>query len=440
MKTEKCYQKNVYQKEAELVLLEVIPMEGGIKAAFESTIFFPEGGGQLCDIGWIGGHPVTDVHEKDGIVWHTIQGDGNWVIGENYHAELDWNRRFLHMQMHCGEHILSGIFHKMYGAENKGFHMGSDYVTIDIDWPEGEMTSEMIAAVERAANEAVWRNEPVVTRWFANSGEAMCMPVRKAIKFDQDISVVLIGNEADPTDCCACCGTHPAFSGEVGLIKIVHVEKYKGMQRFYVKTGAKAYEDYCHRQKLTDALGQKYSCEMNDILKALDAEEKRQFELFRKYAALKDHAFGLALDEVGSLLALPVADGIREVHYDYLEADDLQLIARKLETQIDGLLILSNDKAGICILASSGALDCGKIMKEYAPKFEGKGGGKQKLARGIFSSTDSMNRFIHQLRATFGKENASSGTPCFEWSAIHLGASLAGGENDPQSGWKKKDV
>ena len=102
--------------------------------ACESTIFFPEGGGQLCDLGTLNGVAVTDVKEdkETGTVWHTVADASGFDPGKTVRAVLDWQRRFDHMQMHCGEHILSGRFHELFGVENHGFHMGEDYMTIDM--------------------------------------------------------------------------------------------------------------------------------------------------------------------------------------------------------------------------------------------------------------------------------------------------------------------
>ncbi len=210
MATERLYQKDVYLREADLTVTEVREYKGKMQVACESTIFFPEGGGQLCDLGTLGGVAISDVKEdkETGTVWHTVADASGFEPGRTVKAVLDWQRRFDHMQMHCGEHILSGRFHELFGVENHGFHMGEDYMTIDMLAKDGSpITDEQILQAELAANEVIWRNVPVVTTWFDTAEEALSMPVRKEIKFGEDISVVTVGSVDAPLDCCACCGT-----------------------------------------------------------------------------------------------------------------------------------------------------------------------------------------------------------------------------------------
>ena len=199
MATQRLYQKDVYLKEAELVVSEIREYKGKQQVACESTIFFPEGGGQLCDLGTLNGIAVTDVKEdkESGTVWHTVADASGFEPGQKVKAVLDWQRRFDHMQMHCGEHILSGRFFELFGVENHGFHMGEDYMTIDMLAKDGSpITDEMIEKAELAANEVIWRNVPVSTTWFDTAEEALSMPVRKEIKFGEDISVVTVGSIA----------------------------------------------------------------------------------------------------------------------------------------------------------------------------------------------------------------------------------------------------
>ena len=139
MATERLYQQDVYLREADLTVCELREYKGKMQVACGSTIFFPEGGGQLCDLGTLGGVPVTDVKEdkETGTVWHTVEDASGFAPGKTVRAVLDWQRRFDHMQMHCGEHVLSGRFFELFGVENHGFHMGEDYMTIDMAARDG---------------------------------------------------------------------------------------------------------------------------------------------------------------------------------------------------------------------------------------------------------------------------------------------------------------
>lgn len=145
--TEKIYDKNVYCCESYSNIIKIIEKDDDILLVLDKTPFFPEGGGQLSDKGFIDDAEVSYVFEKNNVIYHKVNHKPS---GTNVKCLIDWNTRLDHMQQHCGEHILSGVFLKLFNGHNKGFHMGEDYVTIDIDTPQ--ITNEMIELVENKAN------------------------------------------------------------------------------------------------------------------------------------------------------------------------------------------------------------------------------------------------------------------------------------------------
>ncbi|MBR3395677.1 MAG: alanyl-tRNA editing protein, partial [Firmicutes bacterium] len=390
------YQKDVYLKEAELVVSEIREYKGKQQVACESTIFFPEGGGQLCDLGMLDGVAVTDVKEdkETGTVWHTVADASGFEPGKTVKAVLDWQRRFDHMQMHCGEHILSGRFHELFGVENHGFHMGEDYMTIDMLAKDGSpITDEMIAKAELAANEVIWRNVPVVTTWFDTAEEALSMPVRKEIKFGEDISVVTVGSVDAPLDCCACCGTHPSTTGQVGLVTVLKAENYKGMTRMTIKAGRPAFEEARTRSKIASQLAQKYSTEVSTLLDREAANDAKNDEVRRELSELKS---ALSKQEEEKLReALPKAEGSLAVfRYPLMSADDLQSMARKAEDIFTKPSALFSEKDKTVVLATPGTPAAGQLVKDYAGMYGGKGGGSRNLARAIFSKKADAELFM----------------------------------------------
>ena len=156
MATEKLYYQDAHQAAFEARVVSCQPGKHGYDVVLDRTCFYPEGGGQPADEGTLDGIFVTDVQEIDGEIWHTVEAPlepGKTVVGK-----LDFEKRFSNMQNHCGEHIVSGIVHRIYGFNNVGFHMGSDVITVDFD---GVLTEEQLYDVEQEANEAVLRNVPV---------------------------------------------------------------------------------------------------------------------------------------------------------------------------------------------------------------------------------------------------------------------------------------
>ena len=396
MATERLYQKDVYLREADLTVTEVREYKGKMQVACESTIFFPEGGGQLCDLGTLGGVAVTDVKEdkETGTVWHTVADAAGFDPGKTVKAVLDWQRRFDHMQMHCGEHILSGRFHELFGVENHGFHMGEDYMTIDMLAKDGSpITDEMISQAELAANEVIWRNVPVVTTWFDTAEEALSMPVRKEIKFGEDISVVTVGSVDAPLDCCACCGTHPSTTGQVGLVTVLKAENYKGMTRMTIKAGRPAFEEARTRSKIASTLAQKYSTEVSTLLDREAANDAKNDEVRRELSELKS---ALSKQEEEKLReALPKTEGSLAVfRYPLMSADDLQSMARKAEDIFTKPSALFSEKDKTVVLATPGTPAAGQLVKDYAGMYGGKGGGSRNLARAIFSKKADAELFM----------------------------------------------
>ena len=396
MATKRLYQKDVYLREADLTVTEIREHKGKTQVACESTIFFPEGGGQLCDLGTLGGVAITDVKEdkETGTVWHTVADASGFEPGKTVRAVLDWQRRFDHMQMHCGEHILSGRFHELFGVENHGFHMGEDYMTIDMLAKDGSpVTDEMISQAELAANEVIWRNVPVVTTWFDTAEEALSMPVRKEIKFGEDISVVTVGSVDAPLDCCACCGTHPSTTGQVGLVTVLKAENYKGMTRMTIKAGRPAFEEARTRSKIASQLAQKYSTEVSTLLDREAANDAKNDEVRRELSELKS---ALSKQEEEKLReALPKAEGSLAVfRYPLMSADDLQSMARKAEDIFTKPSALFSEKDKTVVLATPGTPAAGQLVKDYAGMYGGKGGGSRNLARAIFSKKADAELFM----------------------------------------------
>ena len=190
MNTVKLYQKNVYLKEFDAKITSLHTDGEDIIITLDQTAFFPTGGGQSCDRGNISGFEVTDVYEENGHIFHRLKSGasaGNLCEGDAVSGQIDWEHRFDNMQRHCGEHILSGMFFREYGGVNRGFHMGDEYMTIDISLEEKpeykEVTWEMAQHVELCTNEAIWSNTPVITRHFDRREEAENLPLRKALAF-----------------------------------------------------------------------------------------------------------------------------------------------------------------------------------------------------------------------------------------------------------------
>lgn len=417
------YRQDVYLREASAHITGVQPVKKGCLVTLDQTIFFPEGGGQSCDRGTLAGFPVLDVQEQEGEVCHLIGCTPEELAELTAPAAcgdeapqvklvLDWDRRFDNMQRHCGEHIVSGIFHREYGGLNKGFHMGEDYMTIDISL-EGnpnydKVTWEMCRHVEHLANQVIWSAAPVRTDRFATREEAEALPLRKALAFDEDISIVTIGDpdagweSSDLADCVACCGTHPATAAQVGLIKIYKVEANKGMFRIYLEAGQRAFLKYQDQYDVLDTLGTRLSAGTHDLLKKYQAQQDKQNEARQQLGQLRRWVIANEAEKIKAAIAADKVAAKGEGRqpenltfaYDALTVDDLLNLAKELFDHIPKVLFLVHRPSHTVLLCSSGKPDCGKLVKENASIYGGKGGGGSTAARAIFTREDYVETFI----------------------------------------------
>lgn len=400
MKTAKLYQEDVYMKTADGNIMEVIVTPKETLLATDISIFFPEGGGQPSDTGYLNDEFVHHVSEKNGVIYHHVASGTSIKTGETVTMRLDWNNRFKNMQAHLGEHILSGVFHSMFGGVNRGFHMGENYITIDIalenDPKIQEISPDMAMEAERKANEIVWSNHPVTISHFSDSKEAKTLKLRKDLTLEaEDITVVTVGDKDAPKDCVACCGTHPATSSEVGLIKIYKVEKNKGMFRIYFDCGTRAMENFDNLHEVMTRISDRYSAGLEDLEEKLLKEDQKNRNMRVKLSELTRT---LALQRA-ELLSAKASDkkGIIYEKYDDFFPDDILKIEKELTKYPGTLYALLSKKDMTVLLISDGEIKCGNLVKDYANFYGGKGGGKPELARAIFKNETDADLFVDLL-------------------------------------------
>lgn len=208
--------------------------EDGTYVLLEETAFYPHGGGQPCDEGRINGVAVLDVISEDENVLHKVASPlGEGVVT----CEVDWQRRFDHMQQHSGQHLLSAVCRDLYQAMTVSFHLGTDYATIDVEQPE--LSPLQLATIEREVNQQIYKNR-VVSSYFVTEEELAKLPLVKQPKVTENIRIV----EIQDVEYNACGGTHVSSTGEIGMIKLLKAEKQKGHTRIYFKCGYRALQEF----------------------------------------------------------------------------------------------------------------------------------------------------------------------------------------------------
>ena len=368
--TEKLYEADAFTRRFTAAVLACEPAPGGWHAALDRTAFYPEGGGQPCDTGTLGGAAVTGVHAGGGVIWHTL--DAPLPVGGRVEGELDWARRRDHMEQHTGEHILSGTLHRLFGAENVGFHIGQPAVRMDMDRP---LTPAQLAEAEAAANAAVRADAPV-RAWYPEPGELAGLAYRSKKELDGPVRLV----DAGGADLCACCGTHLRRTGQVGLIKILSAQNYKGGVRLAVACGARAQQAVAAAWADAEAAGALLSAgpgrRAEAARHALDATAAAR----QRLAALQNTLAGA--------LAASAQPGQPFVAWcDGADADGLRRLCLAVAGRTGALCaLLGPGGRGTAYALTLPGQDARPLARELNAAFDGRGGGKPELCQGSLAA------------------------------------------------------
>ena len=335
----------------------------------DRTAFFPEGGGQAADSGYIGDVRVFDVHEKDGKILH--YAEIQIPVNEEYHCRIDWEQRFRRMQNHSGEHIVSGIVNKRFGYDNVGFHLAEDYVTLDFN---GELTAEELASVELAANKAVWENVTITTE-FPEPEVLKTMEYRSKLDLTEDVRIVTV----EGYDKCACCAPHVSRTGEIGIIKLIDCMKHRGGIRVTMLCGIDAYKDYAQKQESAAEISALLSAKRSDIAVAVKKfYDELQNEKYQS-AELKK----TILKEAGE--KLDTIEGNYCFFYtSAFDINSLRTLVNEAMKRCSGIAAAfsGSDEAGYNYVMGSAHVDMRAKSKEINSAILGRGGGSPEMIQG----------------------------------------------------------
>ena len=369
--TEKLYENDPYLRTFTARVTGCAQIIDGWRVTLDRTAFYPEGGGQPADTGALGGARVLDVHEREGEVWHMT--DRPLTPGEEVAGEIDWPQRFSRMQQHTGEHIVSGLLHRLYGVDNVGFHMGRDAVTIDLS---AELSADQLARAERLANEAIWADLPVEVRYPAPE-ELAALDYRSKKELTGRVRIVTVPG----CDVCACCGTHVATAGQVGAVKLLDAQRYKGGVRVWLLCGDRALEDYGERNRQVRRLSELLSAKPEEVVPAVERLLAGQEAQKQRFAALQTELFALKAREIeeGATLALCFEEG--------LAPPELRRLCLALMERCRVAAALSGEGERWRYALGSAQEDVRPLAKRLNEAFSGRGGGQKELAQGSLTGT-----------------------------------------------------
>lgn len=378
--TEKLYYENTYLKSFDASVISCQKENNRYAIILDRTAFFPEGGGQSSDTGKIGCAAILDVQIHGDIIVHYT--DIPFSTGEKVTCSIDWEKRFRKMQNHTGEHIVSGTINKHFGYNNVGFHLGSDGVTIDID---GELTDDEIRMTEMISNNAVAENIPVVSL-FPSSDELEGMIYRSKLDITENVRIIKIGNY----DSCACCAPHVANTGEIGIIKLLDYERYKGGVRIHMLCGYDALDDYNSKFYNISDIAVLLSVKQSETAEAVRRIFNELNEEKRVRNELKKELMSLKAD------LIEASEGNICIFEENADMNDLRAIVNKVIDKCGGICAAfsGNDKKGYQYVMAGKNVN----MRDYARKINealnGKGGGGIMIQGSVNSSAEFIKKYI----------------------------------------------
>ena len=365
MASKRLYYDDAYTTKFGAKIAEAAPRGDAVTVELESTYFYPESGGQEADRGTLGGARVTDVQaDDDGRVWHTLEPGANLTGDAN--AEVDWVRRFDHMQQHTGQHILSAAFERLIRAATLSSHLGEERSTLELALAEADWRT--VEKIERAANQVVWEDRPLQLHWTDDAGVSK-FALRKPPKAKGRVRIV----EIPDWDLSACGGTHTRRTGEVGAIKVVRWEKVRGNVRLEFLCGARALDDHGWRTEALVESAKRRTLKDRELIAQLERAAAERDELKKRLTELTAKVLAAeAKQRVGD-----PPQGVADWSDDRSREDTRTFALKLLEAGAPWVVVASGapDPCLVAARAKSGRGDLKALVPELLARGGGKGGG-----------------------------------------------------------------
>ena len=382
METRKLYYEDSFLKSFHGRVLSCEEQDHKYYVTLDQTAFYPEGGGQAGDTGCLGGVRVLDTQEKGTQVIHICEGP--LEVGTEAEGTIDWEPRFYRMQQHSGEHIVSGILHRIYGCHNVGFHMGADVTTIDFD---AVIPQEKLREVELEANEAVYADIPFHI-WIPSPEELPGVNYRTKRALSWPVRIV----EIPGYDTCACCGTHVKTTGTIGLIKIFSAVPFRGGTRIEMACGKRALEILNSAYDQNKQVSQAFSAKMEETGEAArrmnEILEADKFKLTGLQMKIWDFT-AKDYEGVGNCLCFQKD----------LDGMGLRELCERITAVCGGMAAVfsgsDGEGYGYCLGTAEG--DLRAFNKEMNLALHGRGGGKPLFQQGrVQASGEEISQFFRE--------------------------------------------
>ncbi len=269
--TERLFDRNSFIKEFRATVTQCLDREDRFAVVLDQTAFFPEGGGQRGDTGFLNENRVLDTQEEDGVIYHSMKKP--LPVNHLVAGKIDWEQRFSRMQNHTGEHIISGLVNRLYGYHNVGFHLNDEEVTMDYD---GFLDETALQKIELLANQVIAEDIPIKA-WYPEKPEEIVYRSKRALT--GKIRLV----EIPGVDVCACCAPHVERTGQVGMLKLTEAQRYKGGIRLHMKCGFRALYEIREYRRCLEQLSRLLSLPWAETVQGVEKLKRRLVESEWKY-------------------------------------------------------------------------------------------------------------------------------------------------------------
>ncbi len=396
--TEKLYYQDAYRVAFDSPVLERGEERGRPFVVLERTCFYPEGGGQPADRGWLNDVPVVDVQSREGRIYHFLEVP---IREEVVTGRIDWFRRYDFMQQHTGQHLISRSLEEVGGHSTVSVHLGEEYTSVELDTPQ--ISSAVLNEAESLANRIIRENRPVTIHWVSPR-EASRFPLRKQPPQVEQVRIV----EIQDFDYSPCGGTHVASTGELAVIQCVGQEKIRGRVRLIFRIGDRLLRDYRRKSRLLQELGQLLTSGEEELLQRVSDLQHQVKELQRQQNKL--HTELMRYRAAEALNAAETIGTVRFVGTVFTETDP-----RQLKPFVDALLqepgivvaafVRNGQELRFLIARSQNLpLDLKRMVPDLLPLIGGKGGGSPQLQQGGGNHPEGISQFLEQLKTKILQE------------------------------------
>ncbi|MEN2767492.1 alanyl-tRNA editing protein [Ornithinibacillus xuwenensis] len=393
METDKLYYKNQYEVEFEAVVRKSEQDNAGHYVVLNQTAFYPTGGGQPYDTGTLNNIRVFNVEEVEGEIRHYVEMPIE--LNVKCIGEVDWNRRFDHMQQHTGQHILSAAFDNELGLKTVSFHLGKEICSIDL--ATDHVTEEELLKIEEIANQVILENYPIESKWVTEE-ELRNYSLRKSVSVSENIRLVIIPD----FDYNGCGGTHPDSTGQVSTIKLLHSEKQKQLVRVFFISGKRVRKQLQEKHQVIQRLTALLSVPQEQMEEATSRILLQGKELEKTISDLKTK---LTEYEANQLIEQGEQNNsnIMVKHiYQNRPISELQNLARMISQKTSNIVVLfinetDNKLQLVCARGNDLEMSMNQLVKQILPIINGRGGGSDTIAQGGGEKLIPTERLMEEM-------------------------------------------